>query len=203
MDEEAESLTVGYISIAGIDRQELIKALYEHAMDHDQAQIDLSGGTEVGAARLLPFFSLSDMFSRFKDSKFTPKMVSAKRADYIEGLKKFTEKYHLNLDLNRECTNTICTLTYDAAYGEGASQSVFDKLLEEIETKRKAEACYGELKRRSSQESQKVSAGLPADSHSKDDEVTIHFNPACNPPSSSDRKGSDSLDIFSPRKDDK
>ena len=48
MDEkEPESLTVGYISIAGIDRQELIKALYEHAMDHDHAQIARTPSTAL------------------------------------------------------------------------------------------------------------------------------------------------------------
>jgi hypothetical protein len=203
MDEkEAEPLAAGCMNIAGVDQAELIKALYEHTTEHEHTQISSEDGTTESSHDSILSSFVSGLSRRWEStsSAVTAEPKSAK--EYNRKLQKFIEDYKMNLIGDTGNPSTLYVASYNKAYGENAAKSIYDKLLEKVETERLAEAYHSALKRRSSKESQKASAGLLTQSERKDDVAVIHLNPSRNPPSST-YKDSASLDIFGPREGDK
>lgn len=151
------------LDTTGVDRHELIKALYEHTTEQNARK----SNPQVPTTRSIGSRALSFALSVASRTN----ILSVKRCAYNAELSNFVEEYKLDL---HQATNPSCFYIsdYDAVHGPGTAKSIYDQLA--ADTERLAAAT--KLLARLQMDEEKSHGNIHAEKKEEDDGLeTIYF----------------------------
>lgn len=162
---KAHTMDDTQLDITGVDRHELIKALYEHTTGQDTTKRSTQTTTAHTSSMVSSFFLRVTA---------NTEIISVKRWRYSIALMNFSTEYQLDLH-NKTHPNHIYVAEFDAAYGIGTAKSIYDQLAADADRLNAATKLLASLQKEA--ENSILTPQVKKKEGDEDDMETIHFNP--------------------------